>query len=233
MGPMDQRFEMRVDEDIIIKVDKWRDKQGDRPSRAEAMRRLVVIGLAKEPGEVVQFSDGEKLLAMMMRDVYRHLKIKGEIDSDFISEVIHGGHYWAAKMEMGGLFSDYEDDTRDVHFVFDVMDMWNFIEYGYEKLTKKDKDLVEKEAEPFGKHVKFMGFDGNNETSHMGIARFLVEKMGRWSQFKGRELNSHMPMVATYRRMLRVFEPMRAGLVGTGLDANQLIRILKAKSRGE
>lgn len=230
MGPMSERFEMRVDGDILSRVDKWREKQDDVPSRAEAMRRLVEVGLTRATSEAVRFSDGEKLLAIMMRDVYRHFKIKGEVDADFISEVIYGGHYWAATWEMGGLFTDYEDDARDVHFVTDVLDMWRFIEYAYEKLSKKDKDRVEKEADPFGKHVKFRGFDGNNETSHMGIARFLIEKMGRWSQFKGRELNSHFPSLATYSRMLAVFEPMRAGLVGTELDADQLIRILKAVS---
>lgn len=65
----------------------------------------------------------------------------------------------------------------------------------------------------------------------MAIARFLIEKMGRWSQFKGRELNSHFPTLATYNRMLSA--PMRAGLVGIELDADQLIRILKAQSYRE
>ena len=227
MGPMSERFEMRVDEDILHRVDNWREKQDDVPSRAEAMRRLVEVGLMRAGSEAVKFSDGEKLLVMMMVDVYGHLKIKGEIEPDFISGVISGGHYWAAKSKMRGLFIDYEDDPRDVHFVNDVLDMWSFIESAYAKLSKKDKDRVEKEAYPFGTHVKFRGFDGNNETSHMGIAQFLIEKMGLWSQFKGRELNSHSAMLLSYSRLLKVFAPMRAGLVGTGLDANQLIRILK------
>jgi len=233
MGPMSERFEMRVDEEIISRVDKWREKQADVPSRAEAMRRLVEVGLMGAANEAVKFSDGEKLLLMMMRDVYRHLKIKGEVDAEFVSDVIYGGHYWAAKWQMGGLFTDYEDDARDVHFVTNVLDMWRFIERAYKKLSKKDKDRVEKEAEPFGRDVKFRGFDGNYETSHMGIARFLIDKMGRWSQFKGRELNTHFPTLATYSRMLAVFEPMRSGLVGTELDADQLIRILKAQDYRE
>jgi uncharacterized protein YfbU (UPF0304 family) len=226
-----ERFEMRLDEDTLATMDKWRAKQNDLPSRAEAMRRLVELGLTKTTNEAVRFSDGEKLLATMMRDVYKHFKIKGEVDPDFISEVICHGHYWAPKWEMGGLFSDYEDDIRDVHFVVSVLEMWRSIEYAYEKLSKEDKERVEKEAEPFSKDVQFMGFDGNNETSHMGIARFFVEKMGRWSQFKGRELNSHMPTLATYRRMLAVFEPMHA--VGAGLDVDQLIQVLKGQKHSE
>jgi hypothetical protein len=233
MATKSERFEMRLDENILARVDKWRANQDDVPSRAEAMRRLVELGLMRSVSDTVRFSDGEKLLAIMMRDIYNHLKLKGEIDPDFVGEVIWGGHYWAPKWEMQGLFHDYEDDPQDVRFVVDVLDMWVFIERAYEKLSKKDKERVEKEADPFGKYVQFAGFDGNNESSCLGIARFLIEKMNRFSQFKGRELNSHAPTFAVYRRMLSVFEPMRAKLVGTELGANQLIQILKAKMHGE
>jgi len=36
---------MRASEDFLESVDKWRSKQDDKPSRAEAIRRLVEIGL--------------------------------------------------------------------------------------------------------------------------------------------------------------------------------------------
>ena len=35
-----------------------------------------------------------------------------------------------------------------------------------------------------GKNLKFHGFDGNNEPECMGIARFLVEQLGRFTDFK-------------------------------------------------
>jgi uncharacterized protein len=225
-----ERFEMRVDEDILASVDKWRSEQDDLPSRAEAMRRLVELGLGKTTSEAVRFSDGEKLLVCMMGDLYRHLKlVDGEINPEFVNAAIFGGHNWALKWEMNGLFHNHEDNSQDVSFVVDVLDMWDFIESGYEKLSKKDKDRLAKEAEPFGKHVEFVGFDGNNESTYMSIARFMIEKMDRFSRFKKRELNSHMPTLSTYQRMLNVFEPMRAKLVGTGLDVDQLIAIFKVR----
>ena len=180
----------------------------------------------------VNFSDGEKLLALMMRDIYRHFKLSGgEIDPEFVGAVIVGGHYWAPRWDMQGLFHDHEDDLRDVRLVVDILDMWSFVESAHSKLSKKEKDRVEKEAEPFGKNVQLLGFDGNNESAHMGIAQFLIEKMNRFTRFKGRDLNSHMPTLSTYSRTLSKFAPIRAGLVGTGLDAGQLITILKAKMR--
>jgi len=36
------------------------------------------------------------------------------------------------------------------------------------------------EAELFGEHVVFTGFDGNNEGEYMSIARFLINELDRF-----------------------------------------------------
>ena len=46
MAPKTERFEMRLETTMIERVDAWRRKQEDLPSRAEAFRRLVELGLA-------------------------------------------------------------------------------------------------------------------------------------------------------------------------------------------
>ena len=46
MVPKTERFEMRFDPAILERVDMWRGEQGDLPSRAEGIRRLVEAGLA-------------------------------------------------------------------------------------------------------------------------------------------------------------------------------------------
>ena len=40
-----KRFEMRADDAFLKAVDDWRRKQADLPGRAEAIRRLVELGL--------------------------------------------------------------------------------------------------------------------------------------------------------------------------------------------
>ncbi|WP_352668828.1 hypothetical protein [Mesorhizobium sp. M0166] len=37
---------MRLSSDLLARVDEWRRKQPDLPSRSEAFRRLVEVGLA-------------------------------------------------------------------------------------------------------------------------------------------------------------------------------------------
>ncbi|MCP3475646.1 hypothetical protein NLM33_35830 [Bradyrhizobium sp. CCGUVB1N3] len=40
-----ERFEMRVPASFLKMVDEWRRRQPDLPPRAEAIRRLVELGL--------------------------------------------------------------------------------------------------------------------------------------------------------------------------------------------
>jgi metal-responsive CopG/Arc/MetJ family transcriptional regulator len=55
MAPKTERFEMRLETTMIERVDAWRRKQEDLPSRAEAFRRLIELGLsAKKTGPKVK-----------------------------------------------------------------------------------------------------------------------------------------------------------------------------------
>lgn len=225
-----ERFEMRIDSDLLDRLDSWRNNEDDPPSRAEAVRRLLEAGLAHDnKGRPPHLSDGEKLIAMMLCDLSDKLKTDGEIDTALIRKVIVGGHYWALGWEMPGLFHGHVDKQTRVRFVVDVLDMWSFIEEAYETLSPDEKERLAHEADPFGTHVQFRGFDGNNETEQLGIARFLIEDLDRFTRFRSCDLNSHMPTVDTYRRMLAVFEPLRRTLVGRRLSVNELAAVLNGR----
>ena len=130
-----------------------------------------------------------------------------------------------------GIFERYRDREETVNEVVDILDMWSFLEHGYDNLNGEDKERVIKEAHLVGDRVYFRGFDANNESSHYGIGRFLIEKLDRFStSFDGRDLNSHSPSIETYRRMLPVFLPMRQTLMGGRLNASQIIAILKEQT---
>ena len=232
-----ERFEMRLDENILTRIDHWRSQQGDVPARAEAMRRLVETGLARSSPEVITFRPADKLIIAMLTDLYKHLKVKGEIDAELVVSALYGGHHWALTWQATGmpthLFHNHEDKREDFTFVVDVLDMWDFIETAFQKLPKQDKNRIAAEVNsPLGKHVKFFGFDDHSQNGESGllhIAQFIVEKLGSFkSTFGGRDLNSHIPMAYKYRKMYRVFEPIRKTLIGTTLNTDQLIEILKA-----
>jgi uncharacterized protein YfbU (UPF0304 family) len=223
-----ERLELRVEEDLLQRIDDWMDRTGMASSRSDALRQLVDIGLGAVTGKTVHLSAGDKLNFMLLRDIAKHLKVPTEIDAELMAEVIYGGHYWAPVWEMQGLFHNHADRPADVSLVVNALDMWSFIEERVEKLEPKDLEKVK--AANYGHAPTFDGFDGNNEAELMSIASFLVEKMSRFSRFKGRDFNSHSPSAARQRRMIAVFEPIRATLgFGRQLNANQIIDILKAE----
>lgn len=221
---------MRIESELLERLDQWRQREDDTPSRAEAIRRLIEAGVAHS-GREPHLSDGEKLIAMMLAELIGKLNVQVDTDLDLVRKVIVGGHYWALGWEMPGIFHGHSDKQARVSFVVDVLDMWSFMEEAFEELGKEEKARLAKEADPFGKRVQFPGFDGNNESEHLSIARFLINDLDRFTRFrKGHgDLNSHCPTLEGYGRMLRVFEPIRKGLIGRRLSVNELVVILNSR----
>lgn len=89
--------------------------------------------------------------------------------------------------------------TDDGRLVLNILDLYRAIEDI--KRSSKSENLISHN------YAYFRGFDGNNETAHMSFARFIIEKQGKYSEQeqylrRNDNLNSHMPMVEKYHRML-------------------------------
>ena len=229
MASKTERFEMRLDPSILSRIDNWRNQQNDDPSRAEAIRRLVENGLAASSNDLMHFSKSEKLTTWLLTEVLKQQK--GYPDKDTINLIqgaICGGHLWALKWGLTDVLYDHVDSPNSVTIVVNIMNMWSFIEDAYAGLSEAEISRIEKELGP---HVRarFISFDGNKESESLGIAEFLVEKMGRFSIFKGRNMNSHFPIIDQYQRMLQAFDSMREKLIGRKLDADELIELLRLK----
>ena len=132
----------------------------------------------------MEIRDSEKLILLMLCEIYKSQNIKGNIDPNFVEAAIWGGHHWGLTWKYTGIFHGSEVDETTVTEVCDILDMWDFVERAYGNLSKADKDRIETEADPFGRIVVFPGFDGNYESEHMSIAIFLTREMGRFSGFK-------------------------------------------------
>lgn len=225
-----ERIELRLDEEVARKLDEWISLTGRASSRSDAIRQLIDIGLGTVTGKAISLSDGEKLNFMLLRDIARHLKVETDTDLDFMSQVIYGGHYWAPTWEMQGLFHNQADRPADVSFVVDVLDMWSFMEEAMENMSASDLEAIK--AAHYGHLPQFTGFDGNNETDLMSIARFFVKDMKRFTRFTRRDLNSHAPHAEEYARMYKKFRPMRKLLDHRRqLSAAQIIELVEAGSK--
>lgn len=109
-------------------------------------------------------------------------------------------------------------------FVLDILDLYRSIE-DVKRLTK-DERLIKHE------YGIFLGFDGNNESEHLGFSRFIIQRQGKFQEqkqylHKNDSMNSHMPMINKYRRML---EEKNMIMIGDSwkLSLEQALRILDA-----
>ena len=228
-----ERFEMRLDPETVGRIDDWRSRQSDLPSRAEAMRRLVdaqLLAMDKPPLHRIRISDGEKLILSILADLIKHLNVRnGSIDPDFLEETLFTEHYWGFGWKYTGLFDGPIDTPEPVHEVCDILEMWHCIERDYSDLPQQDQDLVADAVAPFGKNPTFPGFDGNDESDHLSCARYLINHLDRFVRFKGRDINSHMGSLASHRRMLSAFRPMKEPPAYGKLSAAQIIALLNER----
>ncbi len=224
-----ERFEMRLDKATIVQLDRWRASQPGLPSRAETVRRLVHVGLATLTDDEVNPTPTEKLILSMLCDLARDRNNREGIDPDFVQYAIGGGHYWAFDRKYPYVFGGRPDSPELVREVVDILEMWTMLEYHYDHLEESDKARVASDAAPYGANVKFMGFYSNEESSHNRITEFLIEHIGNYPRFKGRNLNTTYPVVDWYRRMLQVYEPMYKSLLAgrsTNLSASNIVDLL-------
>ena len=228
MVPKTERFELRLDPALLDKLDVWRGRQSDLPSRAEGIRRLVERGLADTGESSFRPTKSERLTLWLLTEMLKDKGGDSKRTADLIQSAIYGGHYWGLDWEMSGVMHSHSDNPKAVSEVLDILDMWSFIESSFEKLETPEKTRILAETGPLGKNPKFHGFDGNHETEHLGIARFLVEELKRFESFKGRDFNSHAPTVGRYKRMANAFEAIRPLLTGRLLSSDEIITLLSA-----
>ena len=224
---------MRLERDLLDRIDQWRRSGTGSLSRTEAVRRLLEAGLAqKDASRSLHLSGADKLVVMMLADIIKQMRIKTDISAELVQKAILGGHYWAFPQEMRGIFHGHADAPDSAAFVARVLDMWTFIEEALEGLDPADRSRVGAAAQagPFGAGIRFAGFGGKQETDCLNIARFMVFDLGRFRRFgEGHgNLDAHRPMSGIYGAMLDAFEPMREHLVGRGLSAGELLEILGA-----
>ncbi len=164
----------------------------------------------------MQLGEGEKFILIMLAESQKKLVVKGEIEPDFMLDAITSGNTWGLNWEYPSIFSHGDATTGTVDEVRKILELWTFIEESYRSLPKKEKALVD--AANNGGAPKFVGFDGNTESKHLSVARFMIEKLKQYKNFKCRKLNSHMPSTQRYRTMLRHFEA-----IGSRLDPPRLL----------
>jgi len=177
----------------------------------------------------MKMSDSEKLIALMLCDIYEKLGVDGDIDAKFVSTSISNDMLWGLKWEYSFALNGPTSEPPEVKETVDILTMWRDLEYSYNELSPSDKADVDSKLGPHNK-VEFPGFDGNHEPHH-AITRYLVNDLERFTELEGRNINSHMTSVPMYKRMLEEYKNQTKKNPGVySLDKDQIIEIMSAKA---
>lgn len=175
----------------------------------------------------MKLSGGEKLILVMLSEVYERLGIEGEIDPEFVKKAIFRDHTWGLRWKYDAIFAGSEDDDPPaVNEVTRILTMWRAIEGAYKRLSPEDQEKLKKDAGYFEDDIAFYGFNGNDEAEHFRIATFLIMDLGLFDEFKDRGINSHNETLSCYRKMLSVYEPSLENLRNRNFNASELLAIL-------
>lgn len=149
----------------------------------------------------MKLSDGERLIVVMLAEVMESMGLNREINPELVKTLAYNGHDWAISEEYAGLFAENEDEPEVVKETRDILWMWEIIEGAIGDLEGDQAN----EARQW-RHAQFRGFDGNND-SHYGVAGVFVNDLKRFSEFAGRDLNSHsQASLPRYREMYAKFD---------------------------
>lgn len=144
----------------------------------------------------MRMTNAEKLLGIMLAEIMQKVGVTGEVDPMLIKRLITSDSTWAIDWAYSGISGDHADpQPAYVDEASEIMAMWNIIEAAVR--NRGGFATVGLKADP-----KFVGFDGNNETDYFGVALTLVNDLDRFSDFKGRSLNSHSRSLPQHRAAL-------------------------------
>ena len=168
----------------------------------------------------------ERLILVMLAEIYKANKIRGEIDPDFVLATAFSDQDWAFSWRYPGIFRGDPEQPEIVDETCKILDMYRRITRSFEELPQAERDRVTAKSHPFDDYVKFQGFDFNNDP-HASVVDHLVKHLERYDEVNP-DLNSHSSSTITqYRRMLERIQDFPMSGPNWQLSADQIIAVLK------
>ncbi len=208
------RLELRVDQELIDFIDKWRENHFHLDmSRSEAIRTLIM-----QNADDFHFTKQQRYMFLMQL-----MQLKNScVDNSFLSkeqienliEATISGHDWAIKEIMPAVTISEPDKIADVQFVYDVLAMFSRLKYSL--------SLLKDSSDSFN-NLKFKGFDDNKETNLCSICSYIQKKLKKYQDLLPLDNEfAYMEMRPRYTKMLERFnEYSKFG----ALDEEQLVQL--------
>lgn len=104
--------------------------------------------------DAVSLSDGEKLILLMLCDAQEALKIKSDIDPQFVRKCLQTGNSWALAWQYPGIFGISDVSPETVREKIEILEMWTALERSQDSLADNPRDRLGRAS------ALFAGFDG-------------------------------------------------------------------------
>jgi hypothetical protein len=149
----------------------------------------------------VNISDGERLIAVMLADIMKHLNINNEVDPAFILRALTDNDEWMIALKHPSLCGNESGPSEAViQETHDIFGMFQSIRYATDQLPPAEQAPIRELP-----HFSFTGFDGNNDKHHH-VASVMINELNLYPEYLGTQLNSHsQASLHRYRQMLEVY----------------------------
>lgn len=151
---------------------------------------------------------------------YRILEILDPSEKEYYGrcrEILGKGFELEYDSICGVYYDDQTLSAEQCKEVLDILDMFRALKTAYETIPEWTGAV----------DAEFPGFDGNNETAQLSYTRHLANTDRFDELHTGDVRNSHRPMLADYRQMIKVW---KASAEPHSLNTSEVRRILSAKS---
>lgn len=179
----------------------------------------------------MKMTKAERLIVLMLCDLYKSPGEDKIFNHKLVEYAVAQGQLWALSWEYGDLLSADPPTKEQVDLVADVMTMWQVIEAFMSRFTPEERDEIATATDTSLDLIKFQGF---YEEPYRSIFRFMLEELGKWSEFAGRDYSKMLPVLGAELRMLAKYKEIRnAAGFNRKFTPAQIIEILNESTHPE
>ena len=179
----------------------------------------------------MEMTKAERLIVLMLCDLYKSPGEDKMFNPKLIEYAVAQGQLWALSWEYGDLLNADSTTRKQVDLTADIMTMWQVIEAFMSRFTSDQRNEV---VVATGRRLDRIKFKGFYEEPYRSISSFMLEELGRWPQFAGRDYSKMFPVLEADLRMLVKYKQMRdANPLGLELTPEQVIEIVNERVHPE
>ena len=168
----------------------------------------------------IKLTQVERQILFNQNKILSFLDSENKYGYEIAMDILHDG-YEREYPSVVNAYPEHEVKTLAVcRETIDVLQMFRKIETALAQLSPEEKENLDLES------LEFKGFDANNDP-HYFYLKFMVNKLGKWKEYKEKKLNSHSPnTLHRYRSMLSAMNERLDGALSI-LDKDDLEYVIE------